>query len=262
MKKIVKTQKQLDAIKKNFEGTIYIKGGDYYNSLILRTNFDHAIVVAWDSSYVVAWDSSHVEARDSSHVVARDSSHVVARDSSYVEAWDSSRHDIYGKAMITAFSCEEIVCHGYNMISLRKENEENVNIVLNKTSILKIIPTFKATWADFLKRFPIKVKGTKAILYKAVHKIGEKYFSDYDKSFKYEIGKIYKHNNAPKSGGACAEGLHVAEKSWAKSFGFGWEDYALLECEVPIKSIIVSGDSDGKVRTSQLKVLREVADAI
>lgn len=35
-------------------------------------------------------------------------------------------------------------------------------------------------------------------------------------------------------------------------------DMALLECEVPVKNIIVCKDTDGKVRTSKLKVLREV----
>jgi len=33
---------------------------------------------------------------------------------------------------------------------------------------------------------------------------------------------------------------------------------AILECEVPIKDIVVSKNCDGKVRTSQLKVVREL----
>ena len=74
----------------------------------------------------------------------------------------------------------------------------------------------------------------------------------------YNIGEIVEHKCASKEEGSCAVGLHVAHKSWARSFGSGWDDLALLECEVQIKNIVVAEDCDGKVRTSKLKVLREV----
>jgi hypothetical protein len=45
---------------------------------------------------------------------------------------------------------------------------------------------------------------------------------------------------------------------WALKFGMDWDDMALIECEVPINKIIVPKDCDGKVRTSELKVLRIV----
>jgi hypothetical protein len=32
----------------------------------------------------------------------------------------------------------------------------------------------------------------------------------------------------------------------------------MLECEVAIKDIVVSKDTDGKVRTSKIKVIREL----
>lgn len=114
---------------------------------------------------------------------------------------------------------------------------------------------------DYVNYYPIEVKGKTAIMYKAVKKVGEEYISSYSNSFKYIIGDIHKEKCAPASEGSCSSGLHVSFKSWAVSFGSGWNDMALLECEVDIKNIIVSEDSDGKVRTSALKVIREVPES-
>jgi len=173
--------------------------------------------------------------------------------------WENSVvQDLYGEAMVSAYGLNKIICHGYNIVRTSQENKKNLTLVMNKESNLIVVPTFKATFADFSKRYPVKIKGTKAILYKAVHKRNGKYFSDYVSSFEYEIGKTYKHENSPKSLGSCAVGLHIATKDWAIAYGNSWDDYALLECEVPIKSIVVCQDCDGKVRTSQLKVLKEV----
>jgi hypothetical protein len=62
----------------------------------------------------------------------------------------------------------------------------------------------------YKENYPVQTNDGKAILYKAVHKIYGKYFSDYDRSFTYEIGKEYKIKAAPKNEGACAPGLHVS----------------------------------------------------
>ena len=95
-------------------------------------------------------------------------------------------------------------------------------------------------------------------MYKAVHKVDGKYFSDHDNSFTYEIGKTYKHELDDRDQGSCARGLHVAHKSWARAFGINWKDTAILECEVPVKSIVVADDCDGKIRCGELRVIKEV----
>ena len=272
---IIKTQKELDKIKQDFQGYIYIEGGTWDKPLILKTNFEEARVVARGDVYVVARENSHVEARESSHVEARESSHVVAWESSHVVAWGSSHvearesshvvargnshHKLMGEATVSAFSAKEIVASGYNVVVVRKSDRNDIKIVVNRTSTLKIVPDFKPTFADFQKRFPVEVNGKTAILYKAVHKKETGYFSDYSPNFEYKIGEIMKHKNDTSKDNSCSFGLHVSEKSWAISFGLGWSDMALLECEVPISKIVVSKDCDGKVRTSELKVLREVS---
>jgi len=46
--------------------------------------------------------------------------------------------------------------------------------------------------------------------------------------------------------------------SWALDYGKSWEDIAILEVETKISDIVLPVNSDGKVRTSKIKVLREV----
>ena len=168
---------------------------------------------------------------------------------------------LWGEAMISAFSAESIIAHGYNVISVSKSNRKGMNIVTNKNSTLKIVPDFKPTLTDFKKRYPVTINKTKAILYKAVHKQGKKYVSDYDRTFTYQIGKVAAQVNDPSKDDACSYGLHVAYKSWARCFGMSWSDLAILECEVNTKDIVVARNTDGEVRCSKLKVLREVPES-
>jgi hypothetical protein len=74
----------------------------------------------------------------------------------------------------------------------------------------------------------------------------------------YIVGEIKEVENDKQNDSTCSFGIHIAHKSWARSFGISWQDFALLEVETDIKDIVVSKDCDGKVRTSKIKVLREV----
>jgi len=349
---IVKTQKELDAIKSDYSGTVYIEGGTENSPLEMSVVFSDAYVVTrgsaqvimncgiisemWDSSQVrVMRDSSQVremrdssqvrEMRDSSQVrvmrdssqvrVMRDSSQVremrdssqvrVMRDSSQVremwessqvremressqvremwdssqvremressqvrEMWDSSQVrvmressqvELYGESMVSARSAKKIICHGYNVVKINKSDEKDVTVVMNKDSHLIIIPDFVIdSFKEYQKHYPTKVDGKKAIFYKAVKKEGDIYISSYTKDFTYVVGEEKTEKCAPVKDGACASGIHISPKSWALNFGSGWENMALLEVEVAIKDIVVSKDTDGKIRASKVKVLREV----
>ena len=57
---IVKTQKDLDNIKKDFNGTIYIEGGTWDNPIIYKENFENAFVVTRGSAYINMWGTSRV----------------------------------------------------------------------------------------------------------------------------------------------------------------------------------------------------------
>jgi len=150
---------------------------------------------------------------------------------------------------------------GFNIVRTYTD-ETKTSLKLSKnTTLIKLDRsiTQPTTFDGFKQMYPTVVKGTKTIMYKAVHKDGDKYFSDYDKSFTYEIGK--KITGIVKGKESCNQGLHISYKWWAIRFGSGWDNMALLECEVAIKNIVVSSDTDGKVRTSELKVIREVPES-
>ena len=112
---------------------------------------------------------------------------------------------------------------------------------------------------EFMDFYGIKHDKMTAIFYKAVHRQGDEYVSDYDTNFKYEIGKLI---TEPKCSvdttDVCGEGIHISHLDWALNFGKDWENLAILELEVAIKDIVMPINSDGKVRTSKAKVIREV----
>ena len=210
----------------------------------------HAVL--WGSSHAVLWGSSHAELRGSSHAVLRGSSHAVLRESSHAELRELScswNYSVEAKLVLFGWAV------GYKMF----EGKGNITKKVKTATIIEI-PPMGETFVDFENRYPVEVKGKIATLYKALHKKGDAYFSEYDNSFTYEIGKVYEHECAPSSSGSCAEGLHIAHKSWARCFGIGWSNFALVECEVAIKDIVVSKDCDGKVRCSKLKIIREVPE--
>ena len=174
------------------------------------------------------------------------------------DVYGSATITLYGEAMVSAYSAKSIICKGYNVVKIRKSDRKNVKLVMGKNATLVIVPDFKPTFDDFAARFPVEVKGKSAILYKAVHKRDGRYVSQYDSSFDYAVGAVKKAECSPSKTESCTTGMHVGDKGYALNFGAGWDDLALLECEVPTSKIVVAKDCDGKVRTSELTVLREV----
>ena len=216
---IVKTQAELDAIPLDFKGRIYIDGGTPYNRIIVRNKYYYCVVARGNSS-VVAWDNSSVVARGNSSVVARDNSSVVAN----------------ANAQIVDRSCgHKIKISG------------NARIVYMPKSIVE--------FCDF---YGIKHTKTKAIFYKAVRKYKDIYYSDYDSDFIYEVGKTKSEKCDDNKSKHCGQGIHIAHLNWVLNYGTDWHNQAILEVETKLSDIVLPDDTDGKVRTSQVKVLREV----
>jgi hypothetical protein len=168
--------------------------------------------------------------------------------------------NVYGNAAILFIDgSAKVQCHGRNIVSCYKSSEKKVSLDLSKHTTLVMLDELNTNFDSYQTFYPVEVKGESAIMYKAVHKQPDGiYTAHYDCSFTYEIGKKYTHECDPIESGSCSRGLHVSHKMWALKFGSGWDDMALLECEVPTGRILVSADCDGKVRTSELTVLREV----
>lgn len=170
---------------------------------------------------VVAWENSSVVARENSSVEARGNSSVEARENSQiVDMLQGAKIKISGNSRIVYMP-------------------KNIH--------------------EFMDFYGIKHTKTKAKFFKAVHKVADDRFaSDYDRCFYYQIGNTYKSLCDPNTEIDCSHGLHIAHLNWALWFGSDWNDIAILEVETKIEDIVLPKSSEGKVRTKQIKVLREV----
>ena len=111
---------------------------------------------------------------------------------------------------------------------------------------------------EFMDFYGITHDKKKAVFYKAVRKHDDIYYSDYNNNFIYEIGKIKKEFCDSDVNHECSCGIHISHLNWALKFSDGWDDLAILEVETDISDIVLPKNSDGKVRTSKVKVLREI----
>jgi len=237
----------------------------YGSSHITNMRDSSHITNMWDSGHITnMMGSSHVTYMyDSSHVTYMyDSSHVTYMyDSSHITyMYDSSRIEhMYAESSANAYGKNKIVTHGYNIIKTKTSNKDNLDLTLSKNSQLILVADFEATFESYQERYPVEVVDGIAVLYKAVHKREDGvFFSDYDKKFTYAIGEKKTHECSASTEQSCSVGLHVSHEDWVLNFGRDWSDLAILECHVPIDKIVVSKDCDGKIRTSELTVVREI----
>lgn len=93
--------------------------------------------------------------------------------------------------------------------------------------------------------------------YKAVRKCKGRYISNYDLKTEFKIGETITAELDDDPDSVCVKGLHIASLQFAQKFGENWKDVAILEVEVDIHDVIVP-DALDQVRTSKMKVLREV----
>ena len=241
----VKSQKEFDAIPGDYEGRIYVEFGTLFNKAIINRSFVHSVVawgnssveargnssvVARGNSSVEAWENSSVEARGNSFVVARENSSVVARGNSSVEAWGNTQvvnnlSDNYGRIEISG----------------------NARVVFMPKTI-----------EEFMAFYNIKHDEKKAVFFKAVRKHNNTYVSDYDSDYEYKIGNIVLNECDADTTNDCSYGIHIAHLAWCMDFGRGWSDLAIIEVETDIDKIVLPRNTNGKVRTSEIKVLREI----
>ena len=108
--------------------------------------------------------------------------------------------------------------------------------------------------------FSVKHTKTKATFFKAVRKSEDGiYYSDHDHSFKYVVGETKTVSDIDTNiEEDCGTGIHIAHLQWALDFGKDWDDLAILEVETKIDNIVFPINTNGKVRTSSVKVLREI----
>ena len=222
----VHNQQELDGIPTDFKGRIYIE----CTATVKVSNRYYWSVVARENSSVVAWGNSSVVARENSSVVAWENSSVEARENSSVVA--SANSQVVNRLV-------------------------NGKIKLSGNAREVFMPR---TIHEFMDFYGIKHTKTKATFYKAVRKAEDgTLYADYNNDFTYEIGKYKSELNINTDvTEECGSGINIAHLAWALGFGRDWDNLAIIEVETKIADIILPEDSTGKVRTSKVKVIREV----
>ena len=289
----VKSQEELEMIPDDFTGRIFIQFGTCWSPAIVKKSYVGS-VVARESSHVVAWESSHVVARESSHVVAwgnssveaRESSHVVAfGDSfvvafgdSFVEARESSHVEAWGDSSVVARESSHVVAWGNSSVEAR----ESSNVEAFGDSFVEAdgnsqITNFQPTEAriqisgnsrivynpktieEYVSFYGIKHNKKTGHFFKAVRRSEDgTLYSDYNASFRYVVGETAREVCDPDVTEECSYGIHISHLDWALGFGSDWSNLAIIEVETDLDKVVVPFAGNGKVRTSEVKVLREV----
>ena len=269
---IVHTQEELDAIPKNCVDKIIIKSK---NEIVVSNRYFYSVKVcglanikACNSANVVAYDSANVVAYGLANVVAYDSANVVAYDSVSVNAYNFASVTAYKLASVAAYDFASVVAYGSaNVVAYDSANvtaygncqvlnmDDNCKIQVSGTARIAYPPK---TVNEFFDYYGIKHTDGKATLYKAVHKSETGYFADYNNDFTYRIGETIKEKCDSNVNAECSSGIHVAYLDWALHFGETFDDLAILEVVTDIDKIVVPKNTDGKVRTSEVYVVREV----
>lgn len=182
------------------------------------------------------YDKAIVKNKYYLRVVAWGNSSVVAWENSSVEAWENSSVEAQGNVQVV-----DRLKKGKILIS------GNARKVYMPKNIF-----------EFMDFYGIKHTKKKAIFYKAVRKENDKYYSNYDNSFIYEIGKTKKEKCDSDIEDDCSYGINISYLQWAIDFGRDWDNLAIIEVETKIENIVMPINTDGKVRTSEVKVIREI----
>lgn len=238
---IVCSQEEMDEVPLMFDGKIYV-GTEPNSYIYVGWRYLHPVTV-FGGSTVIAWRDAHIKAVGDSHIVAKDctvveatqfsqivafgESTIIASQNSEIEAWDYATVDKGGASKVQLHGCARII-------------------------------QFPKTIEKFMDFYEIKHNRRMAVFYKAVHKKGETYFSDYSPSLCFAVGQKVKAACDPDVNHTLSYGVYISNLNYALNYGKNWEDLAILEVETDIKNIVLPNSSDGEARTSEIKVLREI----
>lgn len=258
---IVKSQEELDKIPLDTNEGIFINFGTGRKPAIIKNKYlcevmaiNNSRVITKGESSITAYENSRVIAYEKSSVLAYDNSTVMALGNSSIIVSGNSSVEAYGTSFITAFENNSIIAYENVQVVVKQTWKGNIQLLGNARKICT-----PKNIEEFMDSYNIKHNNTTATFYKAVRKQDDKYVSNYDTDFKYEIGKLIIEPNCNTDiYNKCGSGIHISHLNWALDFGRNWKNLAILELEVEIKDIVMPINSDGKVRTSKAKVIREV----
>ena len=163
-----------------------------------------------------------------------------------VVAWGNSSVEACGNSSVVA-------CGNVRVVDRHPDTYGRIEVSGNARIVY-----MPKTIAEFMSFYGIKHDKKRAIFYKAVHHTKNGYEADRNRYFIYEIGGVTQNDCDPDVYKDYSYGIHIAHLAWALSWGRNWHDLAILEVETDIDDVVLPVHSNGKVRTSKVKVLREV----
>lgn len=235
----------------------------------------HSSATLRDYSYAIMHDYSSAILYGFTHAILYGKTAAILQNYSAAILYGSATAELYGDSRATMFSDSTANLYGYSSAILHDyssatlygssqvltdapdSNETSAVLQDNSSARILIRPQ---TIQQFMEFYNIKHTDTTALMYKAVHKSKEtgELFSDYDYNFKYIVGEFKTETCDSNELIPCSNGINIAPLKYALSYGYDWDDLTILEVETKIDDIILPKNSEGKVRTSKIKVIREV----
>lgn len=218
----VYNQQEMDAVPDNYNGKIIIEGKDV-------VVVGYRIVELYGESTAMLYDNASAKLHDNAT--------AYLHDNATAELYDNTTAKLYGNSQVLDKSdSHRIKLHGNSRVVYLPQN---IN--------------------EYLDYYGIKHTKNMVTLYKAVRKTDDgKYVSNHNATFEYVIGKYKTEKCDTDITQACSCGIHIAPLDWVLRYGEEWDDLAILEVETNIDDIILPENTNGKVRTSKVKVIREV----
>jgi hypothetical protein len=287
----IKHQKELDNIPKDYEGKIIILGknivvhdrkvilqgdafaylygnsfAELYNDSAARLYENSSAVLQgrqnislYDNSNAILRFTSQAIAFDNSNVILEDNSNAILHSNATAILYENATAILYGNSSAELYDDSSAVLYTNSSAELwgnsQVTNHTSGTITTHANSRIISLPQTIEAFLDF---YGVKHNDTTAIMYKAVNKINGEYVSNYDSNFKYMVGESKNERCDPDRSIECSTGISIATLYFATQFGMYWPNLAILEVETPIANIVLPNNSNGKVRTSCVKVLREV----
>lgn len=164
------------------------------------------------------------------------------------------RVEAYGSSSVVARESSSVVANA-NVQVVNRITGGKIKLSGNAREVFMPITIF-----EFMDFYGIKHTKTKATFYKAVHKAKDnRLFSDHNITFEYVIGEYKSEPNIDTDvTNECGCGIHISTLNFALNFAEKWDDLVIIKVETKIDDIILPQNTDGKVRTSKIKVLEEI----
>ena len=166
MEKIIKTQKQFDEIKDNYEGEIVIN--DTKEPLIINRSFENAYINIYGNATIKNISGNATIQNISGNAIIK---YVYSNATIQNVYGNATIQDVYGNATITLFGLA-IICFLYNAKKIttkginiiRQIGIEKIDMKLSKeTTFIKIKDSIKTkpTFDFYKKMYPVEVKKSK-----------------------------------------------------------------------------------------------------